>query len=57
MKALESLLREYVKEFRYDFDAIRTKYCGNHCGQEDTDKFIQIYKEEMEGIIYDKARK
>lgn len=54
MRDLEILLRKYVEEFRYDFSAIRTKYCGSHCGQEDIDKFVQIYKEEIEGIIYDK---
>ena len=45
--AMETLLEGYVEEFGYDLKAIRNKYCGSHCGEQDLITFKQIYQEEL----------
>lgn len=48
LNALETLLKAYVKDYRYDLKAIRYEYCGPHCGDKDYQTFKQIYYEELE---------
>lgn len=47
LQALETLLQSYVDEFGYDLKAIRNRYCGNHCPEQDLITFTQIYMEEL----------
>lgn len=51
--ALETLLKLYVEKFDYDLEAIRNKYCGTHCGEQDLIEFTKIYKEELNALHSD----
>lgn len=47
-KALEDLLyNDYYLVYGLDLRAIRNRYCGIECGEEDLIKFTEIYNEEL----------